>query len=437
MSTHDTTAAGEDDNLGDDVSDVAARGLAQFEQLLLNQPPTPPQDAVAARTRCLYMLRELRDSGRPIVTAADISPFWLGRSRSWVAAELDRLADEGVLVRLDDAGRYAVPYDDGHYTLPGLDGHYTLPGLDQAQAEAEQVDGRQDVEDQARVEDVPGETERVRRLRAQLAEARLTKDLEADLLALDRDTERVLERRRRAQEAAKLDVLDKDPATRAFHARRALVRFTAAGLLALTLALLWSTFNVQVFAAADAPVWSARWVMAWLVEPFLSLSLLTVVGTKAYIAVRSLRPVQSRTLDRIEWTFLALTLGMQLIPVLPPPIGTAAGWSVPDIALHVLGPIVAVASVRALPIIWAEFGRLDHSIHSLTGDPHPALYSENTDSQTAGLSDYIDTLTARARELIERGTLTGNPSGRQLRKTLGCGSTQAGRVRDRLAEGEA
>ncbi len=48
--------------------------------------------------------------------------------------------------------------------------------------------------------------------------------------------------------------------------------------LALELAQAWPIAGVQHFAADGAAPWSPGWIFAWLVEPFLSLALLMIVG---------------------------------------------------------------------------------------------------------------------------------------------------------------
>lgn len=285
-----------------------------------------------------------------------------------------------------------------------------------------------------------GETERVARLRTEVAEGARLRELYAAQLALDLDSPRVLARRRKGQEAAKLHALAQHPAVRALQAQRMLVALTTAGLVALVLALGWSTANVQTFAAAGAPPWSPGWLFAWLVEPFVSLALLTIVGAKAFLAVRG-RVVTSPTLDRIEVGFLALTLAMQLFPVLPAPVGSAPRFVVPDVVLHCLGPVIAVAVVKALPVIWAEFTHLDHHADQsggqgvavgVTGTPYPPSYSDNSTVHSTDPAARITVLTGRARYLIDRGALPARPSANALRKALGCGMDQARAIRDRL-----
>src|SRR5690606_500771 len=184
-----------------------------------------------------------------------------------------------------------------------------------------------------------GRTRRVKELERQVAEAHLVAQLQADDTPLVIDTPKVRSRRAAAYEAYRLYELAQDPVMRAWQAARMRKVLTAAGMVSLTLALAWSTAGVQAFAAEGAPAWSPSWIVAWLVEPFLSLALLVVGGAKAYMGTRG-QPIGSKTLNRLEMLFLALTLGMNAWPHMP--------WSVEEfslarLVLHVLGPIVAVA----------------------------------------------------------------------------------------------
>lgn len=262
-----------------------------------------------------------------------------------------------------------------------------------------------------------GQTRRVRKLRAEVAEAHLLADLQDDDAPLLLDTSKVRKRRKAAQQAARLHALAQDPEMRAWQAARMRRLLVSAALVSLTLALAWSTAGVQHFAADSAPPWSPAWVFAWMVEPFLSLALLVVVGARAYVGTRG-QPLNDRTLVRIEWLFLALTLGMNAWPYLP---GVADTFSVSRLVLHILGPIVAVAIVTALPIILAAFARLDHG---LSGTPTGQTYRPKIAA--------LDTLTARARHLISTGQLPAEPGADKIRRALGCGMDTARAVRDAL-----
>ncbi|GAA4089780.1 hypothetical protein [Nonomuraea soli] len=264
------------------------------------------------------------------------------------------------------------------------------------------------------------ESRRVRKLRAEVAEARTLADLQGDDAPLLLDTPKVRKRRKAARQAARLHALAHDPDMRAWQAARMRRTLVTAALVSLTLALAWSTAGVQTFAADGAAAWSPGWVFAWLVEPFLSLALLVVVGARAYLGTCG-QPVADRALVRIEWLFLALTLGMNAWPYLP---GVADTFSLSRLVLHILGPIVAVAIVTALPIILAAFARLDHGMPGTPTGPTGPTYRAN--------AAVLAALTARARHLIDAGELPADPGADKIRRALGCGMDSARAVRDAL-----
>ncbi|MEV0616987.1 hypothetical protein AB0I81_26965 [Nonomuraea sp. NPDC050404] len=262
-----------------------------------------------------------------------------------------------------------------------------------------------------------GETKRVRKLRAEVAEAHLLTGLQDDDAPLLLDTAKVRKRRKAAQEAARLHTLAQDPEMRAWQAARMRRLLVVAALISLTLALAWSTAGVQHFAADSAPPWSPAWVFAWLVEPFLSLALLVVVGARAYLGTRG-QPLNDRKLVRIEGLFLGLTLAMNAWPYLPL---VAADFSLSRLVLHVLGPIVAVAVVTALPIILAAFVSL---AHGPTSTPTTPSYRANAAN--------LHKLTDQARRLIAAGELSADSGADKFRRALGCGMDTARAVRDTL-----
>ncbi|MEU8035730.1 hypothetical protein [Streptosporangium sp. NPDC049078] len=261
-----------------------------------------------------------------------------------------------------------------------------------------------------------GETKRVRQLRAEVAEAHLLAQLQEDDTPLLLDTVKVRKQRKKAGEAARLHQLAQDPTMRAWQAARMRRLLVTGAMVALALAIAWSTVGVQKFAADDAAPWTPAWIIAWLVEPFLSLALMVVVGARAYAGAAG-QPIESTTLQRIEWLFLALTLGMNAWPYLP---GIAAEFSMSQLMLHMLGPIVTVAIVTALPIILAAFSNLDHGSPTGRGATGGS-YRAN-----------VDALTARARALIAAGELPEQPSATRIRQALGCGTGPASAVRDAL-----
>ncbi|MER5323712.1 hypothetical protein [Streptosporangium roseum] len=292
---------------------------------------------------------------------------------------------------------------------------------------------------------VTGETRRVRQLRAEVAEAHLLADLQADDSPLLLDSPKVRKRRRAAYEAARLHELAQDPMMKAWQASRMRKLLVAVSMVSLTLALAWSTAGVQVFASEGAPVWSPSWVFAWLVEPFMSMALLVVVGARAYMASHG-QPIASKTLTRIEYLFLGLTLGMNAWRHLP---GVAADFSLSALVLHILGPVVAVAIVTALPIILAAFTVLDHgrSTGGESSDYTPPTTrrlspSTSADQQSDRGSETRTTTPPRGRSLadhrtdltllIANGVLPAKPSAETIRKALGCSRDAAKTLRDEL-----
>lgn len=281
---------------------------------------------------------------------------------------------------------------------------------------------------------VGGETRRVERLRTEVAEAHLLADLQDDETPLLLDTPKVRKRRKRASEAARLHWLAQDPTMRAYQAARTRRKLVTVAIVALTLALGWSTAGVQTFAAEGATPWSPAWMFAWLVEPFMSLALLMVVAARAYLSTLG-QPVTSRTLVRIEWLFLGLTLGMNAWPYLPL---VAERFSFSRLVLHLLGPVVAVAIVTALPIILAAFTRLDFG---LTGNPLTGLrYRGNTvagnpSGNPLTAAADIEAKAARIQHLITVGQLPAEPGVHKIRHALGCRMATAQQVRDYLAGG--
>jgi len=326
-----------------------------------------------------------------------------------------------------------------HTPMPAPDPDEVERGIAELERHLARTAPTDDRREQAAPQVPGGETRRVRRLQAEVAEAHQLAALQADDTPLLLDTPRVRRRRRRAYEAARLHELSQDPVMRAWQAARMRRVLTATALVSLTLALAWSTAGVQHFAADGAEAWTPMWLFAWLVEPFLSLGLLTIVGAKAYLGSRG-QPIRSATLTRLEWLFLALTLSMNAWPYLP---GVADRFSLSRLVLHLLGPVVAVAIVTALPIILAAFADLDH--HAPGRKATGPKYSENTPSagpvgkgagrpiggsQTADLNGLIDTV----RRKIRGGELPREPSAHAIRRALGCGTDTARQIRDALRE---
>lgn len=288
-----------------------------------------------------------------------------------------------------------------------------------------------------------GLTKRVRRLRAQVAEARLLLGLQNDDTPLLVDTRKVRRRRKKSHEAARLYELAQDPAMQVYQTMRVRRWLVTVALASLTLALAWSTAGVQAFAADGAAPGTPSWLFAWLVEPFLSLGLLLVVGARAYLGTRG-TALDDPKIRKIEVLFLGLTLGMNAWPYLPV---VAEEFSMARLVLHILGPVVAVAIVTVLPIILAAFTGLDTPIHDLRNsrpDPSPVdapmaadqqwRTPEETPSAKGARGRTAEEHRAELRRLIASGQLPPVPSARAIQHALNCREELSRLLRNELRQ---
>lgn len=201
-----------------------------------------------------------------------------------------------------------------------------------------------------------GETPATRKLREQLAEKKIITSLQDDTAWTEADTPRVIGERAKAAEAHKLHHLQRDPARRALSAARWRKRLTIAVGTGLVAALGWSTANVQHTVAAGAEVWSGRWMLAYLVEPFLGLFVLTIFAFLAYMATQG-EVVEDSRIKRAHRTFLGFTLLLNVWTHVP---WLAEQRNLLALVVAVIGPISAVLAVQTVPVMWAYIGDLDH-----------------------------------------------------------------------------
>lgn len=274
-----------------------------------------------------------------------------------------------------------------------------------------------------------GQTRRVRKLAAHVAEAQQLVALQDAPELVTAHSSRVLRTIRRSAEAEKLVGLRQHPAFVALatmHARRTV---TTAGFVALIIALGWSTASVQGFAAGGAPRFSPQWWFAWCVEPFVSLALLTIVIARAFLASRG-QTITAPVVRRTEWLLLGATLLMNTWRYLP---GVAEPFQFDQLIVHMLGPIVALCVVTVLPMLWVA---IDHvpSSRPAQGDDRPSANVEST-QDTKQVVERVASAVARARELIQSGLLPQTPSANAVHKALGGAMDTARAVRDILRRG--
>jgi hypothetical protein len=271
-----------------------------------------------------------------------------------------------------------------------------------------------------------GRTRRVRRLATKVAEAHHLVALQGATVLITAHTPRVLRTIHRGAEAVKLVQLRQNPAFAALATVRARRFVTTAGFTALIIALGWSTAGVQAFAAEGAARFSAAWWFAWAVEPFVSLGLLTVVITRAFLASRG-QPVTALTVRRVEWLFLSMTLLMNTWLYLP---GVAHPFQFGQLIIHALGPIVAVCVVTVLPLLWSAIDQVPTPSSSGRPSAHDRMGIAGPPDIRA--HERLVAAIARTEQLIREGQLPTQPSASQIQKTLGGAMGTARAVRDAL-----
>ncbi len=301
-----------------------------------------------------------------------------------------------------------------------------------------------------------GDTRRVQRLSAEVAEAHRLLALQHDTAPLLVDTKRVRKALKRSHEAARLHTLGRNPMARAWQAARVRLVLTVTALVALVGALGWSTTGVHHTLTLGMTERGAAWWGAWAVEPVISAVLLVVVGAKAFLAARG-HTLRHPHLTRVEFGALGVTLTLNVWPYLPLVADTFAPMT---LLAHAIGPLVAVGAVTVLPIIWDGFASLDHTAGTHPTDPPTPTVTAapaSTDQATttpaddpsapapvmaidrgdtpivqARLSARAAALLPRLRAAIAAGVLPPTASASAIRAHLRCGSEYARELRNAI-----
>ncbi|MGB3442755.1 MAG: hypothetical protein WBA97_28765 [Actinophytocola sp.] len=276
-------------------------------------------------------------------------------------------------------------------------------------------------------------TRRVRKLASDVAEAREIVALQDSTELVTAYSSRVLRTLRQGAEAEKLVRLRQQPAFIALATVRARRIVTTTGLIALTIALGWSTAGVQGFAAGEALAFSPPWWLAWGVEPFVSLALLTIVIARAFLASRG-QWITAPAVRRAELLFLGATLVMNVWRYLP---GVADDFRVDQLVVHMLGPIVAVCVVTVLPVLWVAIDHVpDSSDQAFANGSDPGDRSTGSEDELPqAVDERVASALLRAQELIQVGKLPPTPSANAVHKALGGAMDTARAVRDILRRG--
>lgn len=257
---------------------------------------------------------------------------------------------------------------------------------------------------------VDGDTDQVRALQAAAAEAERIRTLptarvlarhqelaEADqLAALDAaDHARRLAHvgaRERAELAARAESatakrrLESDVDVRALALSQRRRRWSSLAWTVLVLAMAFTCVNVQRFAATGTPVGSPIWVVAWGVDPLLSLLVVGLLLARGDLAVLGLSLGQARSrrgrrrLSLVEAVELA-DLGAVLLMNVAPELAPGVAWQ--SVCLHIVVPLAGMGAALVLPVVQQRYA---DAIASLYRQPRAAARDA-----LAGLVDPVTT----------------------------------------------
>ncbi|MCD2191349.1 hypothetical protein [Actinomycetospora soli] len=111
---------------------------------------------------------------------------------------------------------------------------------------------------------------------------------------------------------------------------------------AIALGLAFTAVNVQTFAAAGAAAWSPGWVVAWLLDPMVSVLLLAVVRAEQ-VTARWQVPMPWQV-PAVKWSAFAATYAMN----------TWSAWrdAVPSsVVLHSVPPLFVLLAAEVAPAL--------------------------------------------------------------------------------------
>ena len=280
-----------------------------------------------------------------------------------------------------------------------------------------------------------GHTKTVKERERELAEARRLVELQGQDVTAEVDTARVRKAKKHGAQARKLHALRQRPETLALRDARVRLWTTVMAMAAAVAALGWSTASVQQTAAHGAPAGTAASLLAYLVEPLISVGLLAVIAVQAYAAMRGATvdpgTEHGRTLRSTQRWLLTLTVTLNVWPYIAP-LWSGGGFDLIQVVIHLVGPIVAVRMIHSLPAMWAVIEGLQ--LPTTRGVTPPAC-SKNavTDEAASKGSDGPSRATqirSELAELIAAGRWTKNISVPAIREHFECGTDLARDLRD-------
>jgi hypothetical protein len=160
--------------------------------------------------------------------------------------------------------------------------------------------------------------------------------------------ERVARLSAEAADAARVRELTTHPDVIALRVERVRAQVDALLWAGIVLGLAFTMVNVQSFAAAGAEPWSPAWLVAWLLDPMVSLVLLAVLRAEQVTARYQVSlPAWAR---RTKWLTFAATYVMNTWTSWGLDSGAGAGavsWS--GVVLHSVPPLVVFATAETGP----------------------------------------------------------------------------------------
>ncbi|WP_273938614.1 hypothetical protein [Kutzneria chonburiensis] len=175
------------------------------------------------------------------------------------------------------------------------------------------------------------------------------------------ETNRVRKLRAELHEAHDLHALSEDPLRHIVALERIRVSVTRSMWWGLAAGLGFTTVGVHDFLAGDKPIGDPMWWGCWLVEPALAALLITLLRWESEmlsrgVAIPTGRP--GKTTGPVQWlkrVLLGSTLVMNVVPTLWPRAGSGEQVTPGSVFVHVVIPIVVFLVAEVMPLIQTGF----------------------------------------------------------------------------------
>jgi hypothetical protein len=175
------------------------------------------------------------------------------------------------------------------------------------------------------------------------------------------ETNRVRKLRAELHEAHDLHALSEDPLRHIVALERIRVSVTRSMWWGLAAGLGFTTVGVHDFLAGDKLISDPMWWGCWLVEPALAALLITLLRWESEmlsrgVAIPTGRP--GKTTGPVQWlkrVLLGSTLVMNVVPTLWPRAGSGEQVTAGSVFVHIVIPIVVFLVAEVMPLIQTGF----------------------------------------------------------------------------------